>query len=225
MLADQLRPVLVRPDHGDGSLELELENEHELVLTIRNKRYPDPDGVIDEDDEDWPPDPRPRVMSAGAFLPDDEERPMIGNWNTEAATMADYVGDNMFEAHRGAMTWKQEGVSVVFGNDGYTQDGRARSEVAMVREHLGAGGHPHPRVRRGLRGWVLLGHAGQDGRHRDAQPTGLVVLGAQGPAREVMARPGDGRVSSPTSHLRQSRSRVPRRGLNSIDQPSRPGRV
>src|SRR4051812_8954710 len=52
----------------------------------------------------------------GAFLPDDEERPMIGNWNTEAATMADYVSDNMFGAHRGAMTWKQEGVSVVFGN-------------------------------------------------------------------------------------------------------------
>jgi len=58
------------------------------------------------------------------------------DWNAEAATMAQYVFDNMFKAHRGAMPWKQEGISVVFGNDGYDKDDRAKNEVAMVRKYL-----------------------------------------------------------------------------------------
>ena len=58
------------------------------------------------------------------------------DWNAEAATMAQYVFDNMFEAHRGAMPWNQEGISVVFGNDGYGKDDRAKNEVAMVRKYL-----------------------------------------------------------------------------------------
>jgi hypothetical protein len=64
------------------------------------------------------------------------------DWNAEAATMAQYVRDNMFEAHRGAMPWKQEGISVAFGNDGYSKDDRAKSEVARVREYLQERGLP-----------------------------------------------------------------------------------
>src|SRR5262245_46722961 len=64
------------------------------------------------------------------------------DWNTEAAKMADYVGEEMFEAHRGAMPWRQIGISVVFGNDGYEDqpgeesDSRAKREVALVRGTL-----------------------------------------------------------------------------------------
>ena len=57
-------------------------------------------------------------------------------WSAEAAAMARYVADNMFEAHRGAMPWRQEKITVIFGNDGYGQDKRAKQEVALVREYL-----------------------------------------------------------------------------------------
>src|SRR4051812_42551482 len=54
--------------------------------------------------------------------------------------MARYVRDNMFEAHRGAMPWKQDGVTVIFGNDGYDQDDRVREAVSRVRAALNRDG-------------------------------------------------------------------------------------
>ncbi len=57
------------------------------------------------------------------------------DWNAEAVVMAQYAGKEMFEAHRGAMPWKELGVSVVFGNDGYSQDVRAKQEVEFVRSY------------------------------------------------------------------------------------------
>jgi hypothetical protein len=115
---------------------------------------------------------------------------MIGNWNTEAATMADYVSDNMFGAHRGAMTWRQAGVSVVFGNDGYMQGERARSEVAMVRQQLGLEGIPILGFgvdSEGGYSWAMLVKTGDIG-----MLTHLVwsCWMPKGPAREAMARPG-----------------------------------
>ena len=67
------------------------------------------------------------------------------DWNAEAATMADYVFTNMFESHRGAMPWKQEGITVAFGNDGYEgdeEDQRAKREVALIRGYLDEMGIP-----------------------------------------------------------------------------------
>jgi hypothetical protein len=57
------------------------------------------------------------------------------DWNAEAVAMARYVRENMFEAHRGAMPWKQPGVSVIFGNDGATGEHTTR-EIEAVRECL-----------------------------------------------------------------------------------------
>jgi hypothetical protein len=58
------------------------------------------------------------------------------NWDAEAAAVANYVGDNMFEAHRGAMSWRQVGIAVVFGNDCYADDDRTKEEVFLLREAL-----------------------------------------------------------------------------------------
>jgi hypothetical protein len=59
------------------------------------------------------------------------------NWDNEAVAMATHVGDEMFPAHRGAMPWRQLGISVVFGNDGYAKTPWVKDEVARVRELLG----------------------------------------------------------------------------------------
>jgi hypothetical protein len=74
------------------------------------------------------------------------------DWNEEAVKMAQYVGSKMMSAHRGAMPWRQTGISVVFGNDDYDQvneddpegprgDPKTKAEVARVREAIeGPGG-------------------------------------------------------------------------------------
>jgi hypothetical protein len=59
------------------------------------------------------------------------------NWDNEATAMANYVDKKMPWVHRGAMPWRQVGISVVFGNDCYSTDERARDEVAWVRDRLG----------------------------------------------------------------------------------------
>jgi hypothetical protein len=48
------------------------------------------------------------------------------------------LGEEFFEAHRGAFWW-EEGrcVAIVFGNDGYATDGRAKLEVEAARRLLG----------------------------------------------------------------------------------------
>ena len=59
------------------------------------------------------------------------------DWNAEAARAADHVTcTELFKAHRGAIPWGNLGVVVVFGNDSYTKDERARREVEFVREFL-----------------------------------------------------------------------------------------
>jgi hypothetical protein len=65
------------------------------------------------------------------------------DWDAEAVAMADYVVERMFSAHRGVMPWRQTGVAVIFGNDGYggsyenpDGDPRVKKEVELVREAL-----------------------------------------------------------------------------------------
>jgi len=60
---------------------------------------------------------------------------MNNDWNVEAIAMARHVRDHMCEAHRGAMPWKQSGVTVIFGNDCY-EDPRAKIEIARLRAFL-----------------------------------------------------------------------------------------
>lgn len=57
------------------------------------------------------------------------------DWNLEAKKVAEYVGTNLFEAHRGALA-KPNGIVVVFGNDGYESGDRAKREVETVRKVL-----------------------------------------------------------------------------------------
>jgi hypothetical protein len=58
------------------------------------------------------------------------------DWLAEARKAANHIAEHMFTAHRGAMPWRLLGVTVVFGNDGYGQDERARREVQIVRRVL-----------------------------------------------------------------------------------------
>jgi hypothetical protein len=56
--------------------------------------------------------------------------------------LADRLGDDCFEAHRGAFWWDEGSrVAVAFGNDGYaTEDNRAALEVAELRDMVAAAG-------------------------------------------------------------------------------------
>jgi hypothetical protein len=58
------------------------------------------------------------------------------DWDEEAVAMARHVGTHMFSAHRGAMAWRQTGISVVFGNDDYADDPRSKDEVTRVKDWL-----------------------------------------------------------------------------------------
>ncbi len=49
------------------------------------------------------------------------------------ATVVQFIGDQLFEAHRGVIHLSC-GDFVVFGNDGFATDERAKREVAVVRE-------------------------------------------------------------------------------------------
>jgi hypothetical protein len=66
----------------------------------------------------------------------------IGNMDdATVGKIVDRLGDDCFEAHRGAFWWDEASrVAVAFGNDGYAQDVRARSEVAAVRRLLAEDG-------------------------------------------------------------------------------------
>jgi len=66
---------------------------------------------------------------------------MNNDWNAEAIEMARHVRDHMGEAHRGAMPWKQSGVTVIFGNDGHKY-GDVQSEIARLRAFLELRGIP-----------------------------------------------------------------------------------
>jgi hypothetical protein len=64
------------------------------------------------------------------------------NWSKEAAPQANRVAEHLFVAHRGALSWRLAGYSVVFGNDGYSPadgdrgDGSSAMVVARLREHF-----------------------------------------------------------------------------------------
>jgi hypothetical protein len=55
------------------------------------------------------------------------------DWNAEAVEMANYVSRHMSNVHRGAMAWRQVGIAVAFGNDGYA-DFRTQQEIASLRD-------------------------------------------------------------------------------------------
>jgi hypothetical protein len=51
--------------------------------------------------------------------------------------LVDRLGDDCFEAHRGGFWWDEKNrLAVVFGNDGYQNDERARGEVEAIRRLL-----------------------------------------------------------------------------------------
>lgn len=54
-------------------------------------------------------------------------------WELEAKRLVQYVSTQMMDAHRGAMPWHHPRVVVVFGNDGYDIDDRAKQEVEALR--------------------------------------------------------------------------------------------
>jgi hypothetical protein len=57
------------------------------------------------------------------------------DWDAEAAKVAQYVQDELMSAHRGAIPWRQVGISAVFGNDGYGSP-KVLAEVDRVRARL-----------------------------------------------------------------------------------------
>ena len=61
---------------------------------------------------------------------------MDTSWNERAAKLAQYVGEHMFPAHRGAIQTDEPGVFVVFGNDGYDNDRRVDYEVELTQQTL-----------------------------------------------------------------------------------------
>jgi hypothetical protein len=63
------------------------------------------------------------------------------DWNAEAIRAANHFnGGEHFQAPRGSKTWHTLGVCVVFGNDDYTQDVRAKQEVEFIRATLAMAG-------------------------------------------------------------------------------------
>jgi hypothetical protein len=66
------------------------------------------------------------------------------DWDAEAVKMAVYVKERMFPAHRGAMPWRQMGIAVAFGNDGYGVEGGPDipGEVRLLRRVLEDEGIP-----------------------------------------------------------------------------------
>jgi len=60
---------------------------------------------------------------------------MQTDWNAEARKTANYIYENMHEAHRGAMPW-HNGIIIAFGSDGYTDDPRSQHEVEYLRRRL-----------------------------------------------------------------------------------------
>jgi hypothetical protein len=75
--------------------------------------------------------------AAAAWLLLREDHLMSSDRSEEGIQAANYLHEEHFESHRGAVLW-EPGVVVIFGNDGYSQDERTRKEVELVREKLRA---------------------------------------------------------------------------------------
>lgn len=56
-------------------------------------------------------------------------------WNRAAKNAANWIGDHLFERHRGAIVW-HAGTAVIFGNDGYSSTAWVRQQVAILRQML-----------------------------------------------------------------------------------------
>lgn len=58
------------------------------------------------------------------------------SWDGKAQMLATFMAEKFHRIHRGA-AWLHEGeIVVVFGNDGYSQDERARLEVELLRQPI-----------------------------------------------------------------------------------------
>ena len=57
-------------------------------------------------------------------------------WDGEARRLADVVAKELGHIHRGAEYLHDGEVVAVFGNDGYSQDKRARLEVDLLRQQI-----------------------------------------------------------------------------------------
>jgi hypothetical protein len=59
-------------------------------------------------------------------------------WNYIADLICSFINEQLFEVHRGALAYSSE-ITVIFGNDGYDQDGctnKAKKEVEQLRSYL-----------------------------------------------------------------------------------------
>ncbi len=61
-------------------------------------------------------------------------------WDTIASQVAERIGDELFEAHRGVTSSRHCDVMAAFGNDGYAEDAKAKREVEAARQCIVAGG-------------------------------------------------------------------------------------
>ncbi len=65
---------------------------------------------------------------------------LLDNWAPLATGLARYVREFPFDSRRGALPIRLPGdngqIIGAFGNDGYTTDGRAKQEVAALRQRL-----------------------------------------------------------------------------------------
>jgi hypothetical protein len=58
------------------------------------------------------------------------------DWDAEARRMAEHVLAEMIPDHRGAMPWRKDGISVVFGNDPDAEDLQVKEVATRVCEIL-----------------------------------------------------------------------------------------
>ena len=130
---------------------------------------------------------------------------MSWDWDSLATEVAAYLNEHHFDEHQGVVEGPVPGHAVLFRNDGYSQDPRARLEVELVREGLGQ------IVRRaGLRpGTPRPVHLGDGRRRQPAGPRAAALPARPGPevldgGQQGSPGPGQGPVL-PASHRRRNR--------------------
>jgi hypothetical protein len=97
------------------------------------------------------------------------------DWSAEANRAAGFAGDAtaprkpMIAVFRGAMPWRIEGVTLIFGNDGYERDQRSKDEVAKVRRFLAENGIEELGFATSPEGysWAMLVRSDDDDRLND----------------------------------------------------------
>ncbi len=61
-------------------------------------------------------------------------------WDTIASQVAERIGDELFQAHRGVTHSRHADVNAAFGNDGFKESEKAQREVEAARQCIAAGG-------------------------------------------------------------------------------------